>query len=91
MDAIFSNVNTKGEAEKQTSSIIIIWIYSGESDGEVPLMGRPEDQNVLDMVWDNGKDVLKYTSKVKIKEPGKKENELVLSSLEQLESEVRLA
>ena len=39
------------------------------------------------MVWDNGKDVLKYTSKVKFKEPGKEGKKLVLRTLEQLESE----
>ena len=50
-------------------------------------MGSIEDQKVLGMVWDNGKDVLKYTSKVKIKEPGKKGKKLIFNTLEQLESE----
>ena len=61
--------------------------FSGDSDGELPLMGSTEDQKVLGMVWDNGKDVLKYTSEVKIKEPGKKGKKLVLRTLEKLESE----
>ena len=63
------------------------YVYSGDSDGEVPIMGSIEDQMVLGMVWDNGKDVLKYTSKVKIKEPGKKGKKLIFNTLEQLESE----
>ena len=82
MDGIISSVNTIGKAAKQTTSIDNIlqkgsfrvekWVYSGDSDGEVTLMGSIEDQKVLGMVWDNGKDVLKYTTKVKIKKPGKK-------------------
>ena len=50
-------------------------------------MGSIEDQMVLRMVWDNGKDVSKYTSKVKIKEPGKKGKKLIFNTLEQLKSE----
>ena len=52
MDDIISSVNRIGDAEKQTSSINNIlqkgsfrmkkWIYSGESDGEKPLMGSIE-------------------------------------------------
>ena len=97
MDDSISSVNTIGEAAKQTTSIDNIlqkdsfrikkWVYSGDSDGEVPLMGSIEDQKVLGMVWDNGKDVLKYTSQVKIKEPGKKGKKLIFNTLKQLESE----
>ena len=50
-------------------------------------MGGIEYQKVLDIEWDKGKDVLKFTSKVKYKEPSKKGEKLVLRTLEQLESE----
>ena len=59
-------------------------MFSGESDGEVPLMGSTED---LGMAWDNCMHVLKFTSKMKIKEPSKKGKTLVLRTMEQLESE----
>ena len=50
-------------------------------------LAKSQDQKVLGMVWDNGKDVLKYTSKVKIKEPGKRGKKLIFNTLKQLESE----
>ena len=61
--------------------------FSGDSDGEVPLMGSTEDQKVSGKVSDNGKDVLKYTFKVKYEEPSKKEKKMVLRTLEPLGSE----
>ena len=64
-----------------------MFFFSGDSYSEVTLMGSTEDQKVLGMVWDYGKDVLKYTSKVKIKEPCRKGEKLALRTLEQLDSE----